>query len=287
MASPSAVLVSGKVGERLGLDAVPAEQLHRQLHVCHATLGVGLVLHDGQTVAGCFAQTHVARDAGFEHAVPEPPHDLASHLVGQVAAAVVHRHDHALYLQRGVELLLDQLDGVHQLTYALQREEIAGHGYEHRVGRRERVDGEHVERGRAIDEYVVIVRSHGRERRAQHLFPGLLKVHQIGVRARELHGRGKNVQLGYGGVAHRLLDGGVPQHDVVYRIFKIVFLLSDDAETACGIALRVDVHHEHVQPHERDERAEVYAGGRFADAALLIGNRNNFCQFRAPPVRYT
>ena len=43
-----------------------------------------------------------------------------------------------------------------------------------------------------------------------------------------------------------------------------------DTESRSGIALRVEVDEEHCQSAESKGSREIHAGGRFADAALLV-----------------
>ena len=43
-----------------------------------------------------------------------------------------------------------------------------------------------------------------------------------------------------------------------------------DAERGAGVALRVEVDHEDLQPLQRERGRDVDGGGRLADAALLV-----------------
>ena len=68
----------------------------------------------------------------------------------------------------GVELRLDDLDGVEQFADTFKGKVLALHGDDHRVGCRERVDGDEAQRGRAVDEDVVVFREEGFEHALHH-----------------------------------------------------------------------------------------------------------------------
>jgi hypothetical protein len=83
-----------------------------------------------------------------------------AHLRGDIGRergpAVVHRQQHAGQAQARVEVVADEIDRREQLAQALQRVVLALDRNEHAVGRGERVDGEQSDRGRAVEQDVVI-----------------------------------------------------------------------------------------------------------------------------------
>ena len=54
------------------------------------------------------------------------------------------------------------------------------------------------------------------------------------------------------------------------------------AQAAGGIALGVQVHHQHPLAHICQNGREVHRRGGFAHAALLVGNRNRFDHAQPP-----
>ena len=142
---------------------------------------------------------HIARDHGLVDLVAEMLAHVLGHLLGQAVAPVVHGQHHALDLQRRVEAAAHQLDGPHQLGQALQREELALQRHQHRVGRGHGVDGQQVERRRAVDQHIVVAavrrpRSGGQrvaqaERAARRLAQLQLDAGEVG--GRPAAGRGR------------------------------------------------------------------------------------------------
>ena len=78
-------------------------------------------------------------------------------------------------------------DGVGQVGHALQGKVFALHGHDHAIGGAQAVEGEHAQRGWAVDQHKVVFASHRRQRGFQaalallqrdqlHLGPGQLAV---------------------------------------------------------------------------------------------------------------
>jgi hypothetical protein len=60
-----------------------------------------------------------------------------------------------------------------------------------------------------------------------------------------------------------------------------------DAVAGGGVALRVQIHDQHLFAQRRNARRQVYGGGRLTDAAFLVCNCNYFCHARFLPLRKT
>ena len=91
------------------------------------------------------------------------------HLLPQVRALVVHRQQHALDVERGIERRADAAHRADEIGEPLEREVLAVERNEHGVGGDERVEREEAERGRAVDEDVIEAIAQGREELAQAL----------------------------------------------------------------------------------------------------------------------
>src|SRR5690606_39767148 len=93
---------------------------------------------------------------------------------------------------------------------------------------------------------------------------------QLDLRAGEVERRGRAVQVG--DLRGRDDDVGqrhvLDQHVVYRRDVRVVL----DAEGGGRVALRVEVHHEHLRAVHGERRGEVHRTGRLAHAALLVGD---------------
>ena len=103
--------------------------------------GVSVIEDHRQTVAGALRELHVALDHGFEDQFLEMTLHLIIDLVGKSQSAVVHSQQEALDFELRVELALDDLNSIEELTDTLQRKVLALHRNDHRVGCRQGIDG--------------------------------------------------------------------------------------------------------------------------------------------------
>ena len=83
--------------------------------------------------------------------------DVGDDLVREIVARVEHGQHDAVDRQVRIERRPHLLDGLQQLRQAFEREELALQRHQDRVRRRHRVDGEQVERRRAVDQHVGVV----------------------------------------------------------------------------------------------------------------------------------
>ena len=140
----------------------------------------------------------------------------------------------------------------------------------------ERVDREQAQRRRAVDEDVVVRFVHLGEVRVECAAEALLardERHELDLGAGEVDGGGNAVEL--------LVLGGWPddvgerevgdQHVVDALLVGTVV----DAEGRRRVALRVEVDHEHVRAGAGQCGGEVHRGRGLADAALLVGDRED------------
>ena len=104
------------------------------------------------------APRRAGRCAGrpFEDRVAEVAADLGRDLGGEVGAGVVHRQDDPLDREIRVQVVADEIDGRDELAQALEGVVLALDRDEDGVGGGERVHGQEPERGRAVEEDVVV-----------------------------------------------------------------------------------------------------------------------------------
>ena len=190
--------------------------------------------------------------------------------------AVVHGQHDAVDGELRIERRLHLLDGLEQLRQTFEREELALQRHQDRVRRRHRVDGEQIERRRAIDQHVAVVGVRrrrcvfsARERVAQPE-GAVARLADLELEAGEIQRRGRDVQPRHRGrndrVAHRRL---ADQH----VIGRAVAVAAVDAETGRGIALRIEIDDQHALADRRERGAEIDRRRGLADAALLVGER--------------
>lgn len=93
--------------------------------------------------------------------------------MARLVPAVKHGHQHALQLQLTVQRAADDADGVHQIAETLQSEIFPLDRNQHRVGGAQAIEGQQLQRGRAVDEYVVIGGGEGLQGLAEQELPAL------------------------------------------------------------------------------------------------------------------
>src|SRR5436305_6082543 len=89
---------------------------------------------------------------------------LRLNVLRETRTRVDHRQQYAADAETRVEPPANQVDRLHQLRKALEGVVLRLHRHEHAVRRGEGVDGERAERGRAVDEDEVVLRSSRSER---------------------------------------------------------------------------------------------------------------------------
>ena len=112
--------------------------------------------------------------------------------------------------------LLHLLNRAHQRAHALQREIFALNRDQHAVSRAERVERNHAQRRRAVDEDIVKLLPHALQHVGNHALAAL-HVRQLDFRARQPDIRREHRQPLDGGFAKRLPDLRFPGHHLVHR----------------------------------------------------------------------
>ena len=128
------------------------EELARQREVGLGAARLDVVEDGGQAVARRFAEADVARDDGRVDAVLEERANVARHLLPEIRALVVHRHQHAGDVERRVERAAHAAQRGDEIGEPLEREVFAVERNQHGVGGDERVEREQPERRRRVDE---------------------------------------------------------------------------------------------------------------------------------------
>ncbi len=115
-----------------------------------------VVEHDGHAVAGRFGQADIARNDGFKDLRAEKAAKVGGNLLGECGAVVVHREENAFDREGRIDRAAEAHEGVKKFCYTFERQELALNGYEDGVGCSQCIDGEKVERRRAVDEDIIV-----------------------------------------------------------------------------------------------------------------------------------
>src|SRR5690606_9522328 len=185
----------------------------------------------------------------------------------EVEPLVEHRQQDTVYLQARIDVTLDQADRVQELGQPLQRVELALDRDQHGIRRRERVQRQQAERGRAVHQDEVVPVAHGLERAAQHQL-ALRPVDQLDLGTDQVAARGRDVEERKVEASDEDVVEREPlDHDVVHGGVHVRAL---DADPAGRVALGVHVDHERAPLGDGQAGTKIYGGCRLANAALLV-----------------
>ena len=90
--------------------------------------------------------------------------------------------------------------------------------------------------------------------------------------AGQIHGRGRDVQPRHRGRHHGVAQRRFADQHVIGRA---VAAAAVDAEAGRGVALRIEIDDQHALADRGQRGAEIDRGGGLADAALLVGERQD------------
>lgn len=140
---------------------VAGEEFGGKVDVGFGSTGAWIVDGDGLTVTGSFGEANVARDGGGEEFVFEEVAEICRDLLRQVGAIVDHGEDDTFEAEGGVEGLGDAVEGTDELGDAFEGEVFGLHGDKEAVGGDERIEGEEIEGGGAIEQDEGVLRADG------------------------------------------------------------------------------------------------------------------------------
>src|ERR1700674_492732 len=180
-----------------------------------------------------------------------------------------------------VELGPHPLDRVVQELHALHAEVLALQRDDDLVGGHQRVDAEEAEGGRAVDHHEVVLVLTGcelllEERFAAHLGDELdLSTGELDVRRDEV-----DPEVA---VLDHVTEGDLRiEEQVVERELDLIGLL--EAHVDRQVALGIEVDEEDSLPEFSERASQVHRGGRLANPAFLVGNRDDSAQTVVRPL---
>src|SRR5581483_11027070 len=247
--------------------ALAAQHLAGQTEISDGPARFAIVKIDRQAVARRFGEADVARDDGAQQLVAEMLDELRRDVVAEIVANVVHRAQQAFDFEVRIEARTHRLDRVEQARKTFEREIFALDRDQHAVCRRQRVDGQEMQRGRAIDE------------------DGLIAVAELGqmlLEARFAREHVHELELGCGqvAVAGQQIETGLGRHDRAFdrRLVEQHFATARldaalvQARGHGRIALWIEVDEQDASPRLGERGGEVDGGRGLAHAAFLIGD---------------
>ena len=202
---------------------------------------------------------------------------LVADLLLQRDARIEHHTQQADDLQVLVEIGVHLLDRVDQVGQPFEREVLALHRHDDAMGGTQAVEREQAERGRAIDQDEVVFGADRSQCRAQTLLATIEADHfdfgtgQFAVGAQDVVAAARRLQLL--GFDTRFGHGCRLEQHVIHRQLQLALV---DPGPHGRVALRIEIDHEHALAHFGQTSRQIDGGGRLADAALLIGDAENF-----------
>jgi hypothetical protein len=215
----------------------PKQDFLGEFEIAFGAPGARIVENGRFAVAGSFGEADIAGNAGVVEELTEERLEFAGYALGEIGAVVVHGEDDAFDKEAGIERLTDAFDGIEELADAFEGKILGLHGDEDGIGGYEGVEGEQVERGRAIDDENAELVANGLECVAEAIFAEF-RVDQLDVGSDEVLGGWddlEQLELGwqkeFGGlsIAHEELVG------------PGTFGILEKAEARGGIGLRIAI----------------------------------------------
>ena len=230
-------------------------------------------------MAGGFRQTDVPGDHGGEHLAREVPPDFLRYLRAEVGAAVVHGQGHGEDLQSGVDLPLHHPKGAHEVRQTLQREVFTLDRHKDGIRGAQAVEGQHLQRGRTVDEDHII--------ELLYLLQGFLQLMLPMLRTDQLHRRAGQIRRGGQDIAVGRMDDGILGRYIVddHIIDRMLDLTLVHAQTGAGVGLRIEITQQDPDTKVMERGGQVHGGGGLTHSALLVHNGDRFCH-RPPPYLY-
>src|SRR5262245_7946277 len=112
---------------------VAGEHFFRERRVSGGPARLGIVKSSGHSVAWRLTELHVARDDGVEDFLFEELPNVAGHELTKIGPLVVHRQEHAVDLERGIQAAANLPHRADQIGESLECEVLTMQWNEHGV----------------------------------------------------------------------------------------------------------------------------------------------------------
>ena len=256
---------------------LPLDDLGRQPQIGFAAHAFQIIDQHRLAVGRGFRHPHIARDNGV---VDLAAHELAhvgDDLIGQVVARIVHGQHDAVDGEAGIERVAHLLHRLDQLRKSFQGEELALQRHQDGVGGRHRVDGQEIERRRAIHQHIgegggVALPGIERAERIAQPEGAVARLADLELEPGEIERRGRDEEARHRGRQDRVAQARPAGQRVIGRLAAAAAI---DAEPGRRIALRIEINNQHLLADSRQRGAEIDRRRGLADAALLVGDREH------------
>ena len=160
----------------------------------------------------------------------------------------------------------DALKGRNQLRDPFEGKILSLHGHNQRLSGREDIEGEQIERGRAIEEDQIVAALDRFKALAQAKCT-VFGAGKLDICASQVLRAGQQPKaVDFSGQNH-LFRAAVADQNVIDRMAIVVAL---ETEAGGGIGLRIAVDEQDLEPLERQAGGKIDGSGGFAHSALLI-----------------
>ena len=257
------------------------EDLGREARVVGRPVALRGIVEDGLSEAGRLGQLDVPPHWRGKKASVGPGRvpssgareellQILEHFGGEFGVRLVQAQDDPAHRKPGVDPLPHQRNGLQELRQTLQAKEVRLQRDNHLIDGRQRVDGQHPQRRRAVNQQHIVLGLGRLQGLAENDFaPG--DADQLGLRTREIDVRRDHLNS-LAGAGDDLVDRRrVGQHVIDRRLIGTNL----DAEVQRKVSLRIEVQQQNLQSAAGQRRGEIGRRGRLSYAAFLIDDRDS------------
>src|SRR6266540_1166962 len=234
-------------------------------------------------IARRFGETDIARDHRTVEFVTEVLLQIGRHVERERIARIVHRAQQSLDFEPLIQVRAHAADGLDQIGQAFECVILALHRNQHAIRGAQAIEREQRQRRGAVQEDEIIIvgdfrdcHSNLGQRFGERAFQAHLafgQIDQFDLGAGELAIRRNEIEASRRGGNTNVGDLLLSKQNLVHGESK--GSLIDTGAHGC-IALWIQVDQEHATLHRDQTRREIDARRRLADAALLVGDRDDF-----------
>ncbi len=225
-------------------------------------------------MAGRLRQPNTARDYGFKDLTLEEVSKIVRDLAGQIRTIIKHGEEDSFNFQRMLERISNALNCIHQFGYTFEGEEFALDRNEHGVGGDERIQGQEIQRRRAIDQNEIVLGAYCLYFIAQTEFTSGC-VHQFQIGSDQILIAGDQIEAFKFSMQDGLGDFGPTQENMV-QARKVGTLCG--SHSCGGVALWIGIDYEDAEIVSSQGGGNINGGSGLPNAALLIRDGKNPAQ---------
>ena len=116
---------------------------------------------------GRLREANISRYDRTKHAAIKMLYQLHRHFIRKIVARIEHRSQDSEHFETRIHRVANLFDRIEQRAQSFERVILALHGNQHAICRSQRVNGQHVYRRRAVNQYEIIQAGDRRKRLSQ------------------------------------------------------------------------------------------------------------------------